>query len=125
MRQTQQSNSPVRVARVQTLCSTVGSLAEKWCYNLQLTGPVAQLVEQRIENPRVDGSIPSQATKIKTPLVNSSGVFCFLGGIPDAYHVKYELQQSDEQKESRCPVIEQHPKRPVYGVDSWRSRACS
>ncbi len=25
-------------------------------------GPVAQLVEQRIENPRVDGSIPSQAT---------------------------------------------------------------
>jgi hypothetical protein len=28
-----------------------------------LFGPVAQLVEQRIENPRVDGSIPSQATK--------------------------------------------------------------
>ena len=27
-------------------------------------GPVAQLVEQRIENPRVDGSIPSQATKL-------------------------------------------------------------
>jgi len=27
-------------------------------------GPVAQLVEQRIENPRVDGSIPSQATTI-------------------------------------------------------------
>jgi hypothetical protein len=32
------------------------------CYNFGL-GPVAQLVEQRIENPRVDGSIPSQATK--------------------------------------------------------------
>jgi hypothetical protein len=30
-----------------------------------LFGPVAQLVEQRIENPRVDGSIPSQATKYK------------------------------------------------------------
>ncbi len=56
---------------MQTLCSTVGSLAEKWCYNLQLTGPVAQLVEQRIENPRVDGSIPSQATKIKRPTVLS------------------------------------------------------
>ncbi len=26
-------------------------------------GPVAQLVEQRIENPRVGGSIPPQATK--------------------------------------------------------------
>jgi len=25
------------------------------------------LVEQRIENPRVDGSIPSQATKLKSP----------------------------------------------------------
>jgi hypothetical protein len=25
-------------------------------------GPVAQLVEQRIENPRVGGSIPPQAT---------------------------------------------------------------
>ena len=31
------------------------------CYTVGL-GPVAQLVEQRIENPRVDGSIPSQAT---------------------------------------------------------------
>jgi hypothetical protein len=28
-----------------------------------LSGPVAQLVEQRIENPRVTGSIPVQATK--------------------------------------------------------------
>ena len=27
-----------------------------------LSGPVAQLVEQRIENPRVTGSIPVQAT---------------------------------------------------------------
>ena len=27
-----------------------------------LQGPVAQLVEQRIENPRVTGSIPVQAT---------------------------------------------------------------
>jgi hypothetical protein len=32
------------------------------CYNSN-SGPVAQLVEQRIENPRVDGSIPSQATR--------------------------------------------------------------
>jgi hypothetical protein len=38
--------------------------SQKRCYNSKLTGPVAQLVEQRIENPRVDGSIPSQATKI-------------------------------------------------------------
>ncbi|CAG9197471.1 hypothetical protein BVI434_1400008 [Burkholderia vietnamiensis] len=30
-------------------------------------GPVAQLVEQRIENPRVDGSIPSQATSSSNP----------------------------------------------------------
>mgnify|MGYP000019313220 FL=1 len=32
-----------------------------------LNGPVAQLVEQRIENPRVDSSILSQATRIKNP----------------------------------------------------------
>ena len=30
-----------------------------------LSGPVAQLVEQRIENPRVSGSIPLQATIYK------------------------------------------------------------
>ena len=29
-------------------------------------GPVAQSVEQRIENPCVGGSIPSQATTFKT-----------------------------------------------------------
>ena len=32
-------------------------------YNLRLSGQVAQLVEQRIENPRVGGSIPPQATR--------------------------------------------------------------
>ena len=31
------------------------------CYNIRL-GPVAQLVEQRIENPRVGSSILPQAT---------------------------------------------------------------
>ena len=34
-------------------------------------GPVAQLVEQRIENPRVGSSILPQATKIKRPTVLS------------------------------------------------------
>jgi hypothetical protein len=28
-----------------------------------------------VENPRVDGSIPSQATKLKNPLVHASGFF--------------------------------------------------
>ena len=36
---------------------------EKYCYNPTLTGPVAQLVEQRIENPRVGSSILPQATR--------------------------------------------------------------
>jgi hypothetical protein len=36
---------------------------QRWCYNL-VHGPVAQSVEQRIENPCVGGSIPPQATKI-------------------------------------------------------------
>ena len=34
-------------------------------YNAASLGLVAQLVEQRIENPRVGGSIPPQATKIQ------------------------------------------------------------
>jgi hypothetical protein len=33
------------------------------------------LVEQRIENPRVVGSIPTQATKYKSPLSHDSGLF--------------------------------------------------
>ena len=46
------------------------------------TGQVAQLVEQRTENPRVDGSIPSLATKflvvqVLRPLPSSlGGGFC-------------------------------------------------
>jgi hypothetical protein len=32
-------------------------------------GLVAQLVEQRIENPRVGGSIPPQATRTAKPLI--------------------------------------------------------
>ena len=47
--------------------------AEKYAYNrrfskfklLDSKGPVAQSVEQRIENPCVGGSIPSQATRLK------------------------------------------------------------
>ena len=33
------------------------------CVSLVANGPIAQLVEQRIENPRVTGSIPVRATK--------------------------------------------------------------
>ncbi len=36
-------------------------------YNFKLNGPVAQSVEQRIENPCVGGSIPPQATIIQRP----------------------------------------------------------
>jgi hypothetical protein len=44
---------------------------EKYCYNHKLTGPVAQLVEQRIENPRVGSSILPQATISRRPTVLS------------------------------------------------------
>ena len=36
---------------------------------IYVSGPVAQSVEQRIENPCVGGSIPSQATTIQRPTV--------------------------------------------------------
>ena len=43
-------------------------------------GLVAQLVEQRIENPRVGGSIPPQATKLPNP--NPYRLGFFLPGTP-------------------------------------------
>jgi hypothetical protein len=51
------------------------------CYTVYL-GPVAQLVEQRIENPRVDGSIPSQATK-QEPLSSQEGNGFFFVARPE------------------------------------------
>ena len=56
-----------------------------------MSGPVAQLVEQRIENPRVGGSIPSQATKFKPLSSNVQGflIFCvfFLKGCESCYTI--------------------------------------
>ena len=40
-----------------------------FCARIRGSGPVAQSVEQRIENPCVGGSIPSQATKSQRPTV--------------------------------------------------------
>ncbi len=48
-------------------------------YNAASLGLVAQLVEQRIENPRVGGSIPPQATKIQADSPGQNpGLFAFL-----------------------------------------------
>jgi hypothetical protein len=44
-----------------------------------LQGPVAQLVEQRIENPRVTGSIPVQATIFKALAAKNSQILSYLG----------------------------------------------
>ena len=44
---------------------------KKLCYSRGLNGSVAQLVEQRIENPRVGSSILPQATTIQRPTVLS------------------------------------------------------
>ena len=44
-----------------------------------LIGQLAQLVEQRIENPRVRGSIPRLATKIQTPTTLGWGFLCAPG----------------------------------------------
>ncbi len=42
-------------------------------------GIVAQLVEQRTENPCVDGSIPPDTTKSRSPLVENEGASFILG----------------------------------------------
>ncbi len=45
-------------------------------------GQLAQLVEQRIENPRVRGSIPRLATKYSSKKPSPQGwAFCFLASI--------------------------------------------
>ena len=41
-------------------------------------GQLAQLVEQRIENPRVRGSIPRLATRIRTPTTLGWGFLLFV-----------------------------------------------
>jgi hypothetical protein len=47
-------------------------------FKTALCGPLAQLVEQRIENPRVLGSIPRRATSIKrTAPMQIGAVFHF------------------------------------------------
>ena len=55
-----------------------GKNPQKVVLQSALLGPVAQLVEQRIENPRVDGSIPSQATKLEPPYYSVARGF-FMG----------------------------------------------
>ena len=47
---------------------TSGSEWALFSATISLLGPVAQSVEQRIENPCVGGSIPPQATSIEAPL---------------------------------------------------------
>ena len=44
-------------------------------YGHDEVGPVAQSVEQRIENPCVGGSIPPRATKIQTLTGSGQGFF--------------------------------------------------
>ena len=71
-------------------------------YNAASLGLVAQLVEQRIENPRVGGSIPPQATKIQAKKPGPRDrAFCFLVwlfnlGIVSALFDRAHLSACDE-----------------------------
>jgi hypothetical protein len=57
-------------AQVRLNAPSFGRVACSRCFN-PVTGQVAQSVEQRIENPRVDGSIPPLATNYPMPIVLS------------------------------------------------------
>ena len=59
-----------------------------------LEGPVAQLVEQRIENPRVDGSIPSQATNPNPSNRNVARVFYLKPTVEGAGFLIFQLEFS-------------------------------
>ena len=54
-------------------------------------GQIAQLVEQRIENPRVCGSIPSLATTLRQPLMLMSQL-----GHTGVSHGVYSQKQQPE-----------------------------
>jgi hypothetical protein len=54
--------------------ATAGVLWAARCYSPAPRGLVAQLVEQRIENPRVGGSIPPQATKVDRGSIRCDGL---------------------------------------------------
>ena len=53
-----------------------GSPLGRLSYNLSLSGPVAQLVEQWIENPRVGSSILPQATKFQWYILKTLFTVC-------------------------------------------------
>ena len=63
-----------------------------------LFGQLAQLVEQRIENPRVRGSIPRQATTNAKPLILNGvkgflllllHLACLIWYTPEVHHVSF------------------------------------
>ena len=71
-----------------------------------LSGPVAQLVEQRIENPRVTGSIPVQATKFNRRItsITTAVFFCVQPFIAIPIYEDYE--QSLENLKVRVYNVE-------------------
>ena len=64
-----------------SICPFVFDEATMSRYNAGLLGQLAQLVEQRIENPRVRGSIPRLATRIFKHLAQSKRLGFLLSGV--------------------------------------------
>src|SRR5688572_22943976 len=84
-------------------------------------GLVAQLVEQRTENPRVGGSIPSQATNLTNDLpANLDGeardVTGGVRGMADA-RVRQHVPERDPRARDRCLVSVTHcPELSAHGL---------
>ena len=71
-----------------------------------LSGPVAQLVEQRIENPRVTGSIPVQATKFNRRITSSTTAVFFCVQPFIAIHIHKDSWQNLENLKVRVYNVE-------------------
>jgi hypothetical protein len=70
-------------------------------------GLVAQLVEQRIENPRVGGSIPPQAT---TPSDGSpSRRAVFVSGLSGVRTLAQRARRNDAKRNARSVIARSHP----------------
>ncbi len=83
---------------------------KKLCYSRGLNGSVAQLVEQRIENPRVGSSILPQATRYtkKACYLNNSGLFSFWPFT--------DCLQTGEMNKPQYGQVRAHKKAPLLAV---------
>ncbi len=86
-------------------------------------GPVAQLVEQRIENPRVGGSIPPQATKSQAPDPTGQGLFSCRRAARTGGRGPHAPSVLAPKPSSAHPAVRRASRRAVWAVQPVETRS--